>query len=294
VAPPCIERDRATSRTEGKDRAVVLIHGLKIQPLSSRKVFEANLHFWQQPDSDLVQAIAPLADIYSFAYSQNVAVDHIAGSADFASCIQMLKSAGYSEIVLVGHSAGGLIARQFVEDFPQQGVTKVVQVCSPNTGSCWGNVTIGVRKPQELFLTSLAKSARQQFLQQRQGRVIPAKVEFVCLVGDLQPYSIDAGLPLGCGYSFSICAAADPYGDGLVAAESQWPVDLRRQGIPMVTVDADHCEIMHDETAVAAITEIVRSKQPRWDEQRLSQAAKALGEPNRFQFAVTCGSQTAE
>ena len=50
---------------------------------------------------------------------------------------------------LVGYSAGALIARYFVEDSPDYGVTKVIQVCAPNGGSGWGKLTAGVRQSQE-------------------------------------------------------------------------------------------------------------------------------------------------
>jgi pimeloyl-ACP methyl ester carboxylesterase len=295
VAPAPQEATESTASASNlhrrtSTRAVVLIHGLKIHPLSSHKAQIADFHEWQKPDSDLVSKLSPHADIYALAYSQNAPVDVIAAAPALRKQVRRLQARGYQQIVMIGHSAGGLIARQFVEDQPRAGVTKVIQVGSPNAGSCWAHATIGVREPQEAFLTSLTSDARTKRCEES-GKVIPDGVEFVCLVGDLEPYSIgtpawlESWVPLG----FRVCA--DPFGDGLVSADSQWPADLREQGVPMMRVDADHCEMMHCEQTISTINHVVRSSQPRWDAQRLASSQEALGEADRFR--VEFGSRAA-
>ena len=108
----------------------------------------------------------------------------VAALPGFADNLRKLKQLGYTDLVLVGHSAGGLVARHFVEDYPDAGVTKVVQVCTPNGGSFWANFRVGVRKSQRAFLGSLTRDGREQCLRERGDKRIPPSVDFVCLVGN--------------------------------------------------------------------------------------------------------------
>ena len=116
----------------------MLIHGYKYH-LSSKNVAKPELHSWQNPDSHLVKALAKNADVFDFAYGENVSIDTIIHESKLGAGVNQLRRLGYSDIVLLGHSAGGLIARQFVEDYPNAGVTKVVQVSAPNGGSPLAN-----------------------------------------------------------------------------------------------------------------------------------------------------------
>ena len=70
-----------------------------------------------------------------------------------------LRQAGYSEVILLGFSAGGVVARQFVEDNPAAGVTRVIQVCAPNLGSPLAKLKSSVGLAQESFLQSLTGQA---------------------------------------------------------------------------------------------------------------------------------------
>src|SRR5262249_36988219 len=130
---PAIAQAPRDARSPGQDRAVVLIHGLALHPLSTAKVGQAAFRHWQQPGSALVRPLAEDSDVWSVGYSQTSAVENVAAAV--AALVKKVKAQGYKEVVLVGHSAGGLIARQLVEDHPDAGVTKVVQVCAPNLGS---------------------------------------------------------------------------------------------------------------------------------------------------------------
>ncbi len=100
-APPFV-------RSAGQPRAVVLIHGLYLHPFSSRNVPRATLVSWQRPDGPMVQALARDADVFAFAYGQSVAVDEVAALPGLADGVRRLRQNGYSDIVLVGFSAGGL------------------------------------------------------------------------------------------------------------------------------------------------------------------------------------------
>ncbi len=53
VAPVYCELAESV-RSPGHDRAVVLIHGLRLHPIHADKVGKASLHEWQKPDSLMV------------------------------------------------------------------------------------------------------------------------------------------------------------------------------------------------------------------------------------------------
>src|SRR5205823_5158589 len=127
-------------RSSEQARAVILIHGLQIHPVSNLEVLKATFRGWQKPHSQLVDALTPEADVYAFAYSENVPLERIVSESLLKVRIDQLKDLGYTQIVLIGHSAGALIAREFVEDYPDCGVTKVIQVCAPNAGTSVANM----------------------------------------------------------------------------------------------------------------------------------------------------------
>jgi pimeloyl-ACP methyl ester carboxylesterase len=241
VAPAAVNPGQLLP-SAGQRRAVVLIPGLHVHPFSDASVPRAYFAAWQKPTSPLVRALARDADVFAFTYGQAVPVTEVAGQPGLRTGVRRLRQAGYAEVVLVGFSAGGLVARQFVEDEPDAGVTKVVQVCAPNAGSSWAELRVGVRPSQRPFLRSLTKEARLEWLQARGGRRIPARVEFVCVIG--------TGLGTG---------------DGLVASRSAWPEDLQRQGIPAATLPTQHLSAMRCEEGVRLVAELVREEQPRWD-----------------------------
>ena len=65
--------------------------------------------------------------------------------------------------VVVGHSAGGVIARQFVESYPDAGVAKVIAVAAPFAGVELANIKVGYPKAQAVSqagVTDLAEAAR--------------------------------------------------------------------------------------------------------------------------------------
>lgn len=244
-----------SKRSPGQARAVVLVHGLRPHLFSNTSVARAGFQDWQLPGSTLVKTLGKDSDVFAFAYGQNVAVDHIADVPALAASIRQLRDLGYSEVVLVGHSAGGLVARQFVEDFPGLGVSKVIQVCPPNGGSSWSKVKLAVRWRQELFLDSLSKEARQLCLKERTGKKIPDGVQFICLVGN----------------------GAGP-GDGVVSCRCQWTEDLQKQGIPADLLGLTHFRAMRSAEGAAKIAELIRDKQPRWDALKVNLAKpKILG-----------------
>ncbi len=251
VAPDFHEAPAAV-RSAGQARAIVLIHGLYIHPFSRDNVSRAQLHSWQKPGSLLVQRLAAEGDVYAFAYGQTVAADEVAGRSDLAGCLRLLRSLNYSQIVLVGHSAGGLIARNLVEDHPDAGVAKVIQVCTPNGGSSWA-VLQAVRANQIEFLSSLTKTARQRALEARGDRSIPPNVEFVCVVG-----------------------TGTIKGDGLVACRCQWPEDLQAQGVPALPLHATHWMAVRSAKGAELLARLVREPQPRWDAEQVRVARKRM------------------
>jgi pimeloyl-ACP methyl ester carboxylesterase len=239
-------------RTPGERRAVVLIQGLMIHPFSKDNVGRASLRDWQKPASALVKRLAGEGDVYAFGYGQNVPVDDIADHSALWGGLLRLREMGYREVVVVGYSAGGVIARRLVEDYPDAGVTKVVQVCAPNAGSGWAKVK-AVRGTQKPFLDSLTKDERRREMRERLDVTIPDNIEFVCVVGT-------AGLG----------------GDGIVSRRSQWTPDLQAQGIPAVTVGTDHLSMVRSTGGADVIAELVRTPQPRWSPKKVVEARKAI------------------
>src|SRR5690349_12046873 len=114
----------STPRT--KDRAVLLIPGLKIHPLRPGRCARPEQHGWQVPTSDLVRTLAPDFDVFAFGYAQTAPLEAVVNAPGLRDTVGHLKKAGYHEIVLVGHSAGGVIARLFAAAYPDAGVTKVI------------------------------------------------------------------------------------------------------------------------------------------------------------------------
>ena len=270
------------SRSAEQTRAVLLIHGLLPHPFSDRNVAQAHWQYWQWPSSTLVKTLAKEADIYAFAYSQNVAVEEIAAAPQLAESIRTLRQLGYREIVLVGHSAGGLVARHFVEDVPDAGVTKVVQVCAPNGGSHWAKAHVAVRESQEVFLDSFSKGGRQKTLALRPDKKVPGKIEFVCLVGNLE-CGVEAETTIRFGRmtrGVHVAVSGRWQGDGLVATDCQWTADLQEQRIPVAVMEVDHLNAIRSAEAVAAIAKLVREPQPRWTAEQVAAAKeRLLGKP---------------
>jgi pimeloyl-ACP methyl ester carboxylesterase len=224
-----------------RDRAVVLVHGLQLHPIRQAKAGRPELHDWMRPNAALVRALSADFDVYGFGYAQTVPVDVVSVSPGLIAAVGKLKAARYKEIVLVGHSAGGLIARQFVERDPTAGVTKVIQVSAPNAGSELATISLGLPKPQISFIKSLAPGPR---IEAARSSDIPiaAGIEFCCVVSKVPRLS----------------------GDTLVSLASQWPTDLQRQGIPASLVAANHFDAIKAPHAVERIAELARERVIRW------------------------------
>jgi pimeloyl-ACP methyl ester carboxylesterase len=243
----------AITRSDGQGRAVILIQGLYLHLVHHDNAARAELRSWQQPGSVLVRALARDADVFAFTYGQTAPVSRIADLPSLGDSIQRLRQAGYREVVLLGFSAGGLVARQFVEDNPKCGVDRVIQVCAPNGGSPLANLKIGIGSVQKPFLQSLTSQSRVHFLEDRADRRIPAAVDFICVVGN--------------GLIFS---------DGIVSTRSQWPDDLQAQGVPAFLITTEHWQALRGEKAAQAIAQLVRERQPRWDTAQVAAMRKRL------------------
>ena len=250
VAPDRIEKKAA--RSEGQTRAVVLIHGF-IMHFRSSSVSQPRFRDWQRPGCRLVKKLAKEADVYAFAYGQNVALEEVVKGSSLRKDVAELRRLGYKEIVLVGHSAGGLVARHFVEDNPDAGVTRVIQVCSPNGGT--PTARRKVSKAQQAFIDSLTEETRKECLKTRKDKRIPEGVDFVCLLANGKDGSDT---------------------DGVVPCRSQWSEDLRQQGIPVVVLGLSHREPMRSERGADTLARLVRDKQPCWQASRVDKVFKQL------------------
>jgi triacylglycerol esterase/lipase EstA (alpha/beta hydrolase family) len=208
---------------------------------------------WAEPGSALVRALADVADVYALGYAQNTPVDEVARAPALGRHVADLRAAGYAEVILVGYSAGALVARYYVEDTGGGGVTKVIQVCPPNGGSGWTRLAAGVRKSQEVFVRSLSKEARQAVMAARAGKRVPPHVEFVCVVGSV-----------------------GRVGDGMVRYDCQWTPDLQRQGVPAVLLTVPHVTAMRSRAVAHKLVELIRAPQPRWSPAAVDQAREAI------------------
>jgi len=238
VAP--VPVDGRPVRSEGQTRAVVLIHGYLLHVKAS-SVPHPRFRDWQQPRSALVRRLAKEADVFSYSYGQDFSIDDIVKTGSLRSEVAGLRRLGYREIVLIGHSAGGVIARQLVEDNPDLGVTKVIQVCAPNGGTPSAKTV--VHRNQKPFLDSLTEEGRQASLKARADKRFPAAVEFVCLLG---------------------YADETRESDGVVPCLCQWTDDLRKQCVPVAPFCARHNQVTRTEPGIELLAKLVREKQPRW------------------------------
>jgi pimeloyl-ACP methyl ester carboxylesterase len=260
-APPAVDslfvkvgpNPRVVGRSPKQDRAVVLIHGLSVT-VSKGKVVKPQLRIWQQHDSVLVKELARDSDVYALAYGQSISCDQIGDDPLVLEHLKGLKKAGYREIVLVGHSAGGVIARHLVEDHSDLGVTKVIQICTPNAGSRWASLATP-RSVQVAFLTSLTVTSRKRILAERKDKLIPKDVQFTCVVG----------------YS-----RVGVHGDGVVSCKSQWSECLQAQGIPAHTLRTSHWDAVRGAAGAELIARLVKEEQKRWDERTVRESRKKV------------------
>jgi pimeloyl-ACP methyl ester carboxylesterase len=245
-----------------KDRAALLVHGLVLRVIHPNKAGKPELHEWQLAKSPLAQSLASDFDVFSFSYAQTTSCDLVASSPGMRDQVEKLRKAGYKEIVLIGHSAGGLIVRQFVERFPKSGVTKVLEVCAPNTGTELATIGVGLPKPQVPFIKSLAPGLRQ--------------------VAAVEPIAIDDAI----AFCAVVCKVRGFSHDTLVSVESQWPKDLQKQGIPAVLIGINHFDAMKAPHAVSAIHELAREKLVRWTPEQVEKGRQILFGPDADDAAI--------
>ncbi len=236
------------------DRAVVLLHGLLPRLLHPDRAEKPEAHEWQVKGGRLVKALADDADVYGFSYAQTRSVDEVAYSSGLREGVAAIQAAGYKEVVLVGHSAGGLVARRFVETFPDAGVTKVVAVGAPFAGSGWAKLPgFTLPKTQVAFIHSLSPEVREAMAKDRTAK-LPAGVEFGCV----------------------LCKVNRGDGDTVVSLRSQWPDDLQAQGVSVVLAACGHLEAMTCEQVTKEVLKLVGGRIVKWDDDQMTQARRYL------------------
>ncbi len=244
-----------------KERAVVLIPGLKIHPLRPSVSTRPEMHSFQEPGSEIVRALSKEFDVYAWGYAQTVPMDVVAHSPGLRRAVQGLRDAGYKDIVLIGHSAGGVIARIFVQAYPDSGVTKLITVASPHAGAELADlIRAGYPKVQAPFIQSLATELRSDNL----GGKIPDKLEMVCVVCKLKRLDFD----------------------GLVTVSTQWPENCQEAGVPAVLLQVIHWDAMHNPQSTKMISDLARIKLTRWNAAEVGIAQKVLlhGQEERKSF----------
>lgn len=245
------------TRSPGRRDAVILLPGLDLRddgdsPAKPRFVD------WQGSTSPLVKAFSRHADVFSVCYAQTSPVEEIASFPELRDAVGKIKRLGYDNITMLGHSAGGLIARHFVEEHPQLGVTKVIQIAAPNGGTklaYWGVNLLQVPKDQERFVESMSPGHRAEVLKSREKKSIPASIDFVAAV---------------------CCTSPTSRGDGAVNRHCQWPVDLQNQGVPCVCLTGSHNEVMAHEDCLKVYCRLLTQPQPRWGTTQVQQFAVSV------------------
>jgi len=165
-----------------------------------------------------------------------------------------IKAAGDKEIVLIGHSAGGLVARRVVEVFPDAGVTKVIAVATPFAGSGWANLPgFTMPRTQIPFIQSLSPEARELCAKTRESK-LPADLEVAVV----------------------LCKANRRDDDTVVALKSQWSDDLQKQGVPVVQTACNHFEAMTCDPVAKEVARLVNGKIRRWDDDDVAKARRVL------------------
>ncbi len=253
VVPPgpvAVSHAQVGEGPEATRRAVILLHGLRGTTVLDRQAHETWLHDWQREGSDLVQALARDADVYAVSYTQNAAIEDVLASEALGQALGTLAGGDHDDVVLLGHSAGGLLARRFVEDHPDAGVTGVVQLCAPNAGSGWGRFHEVGRASHEAFIASLSDEALEAA---RRRPSVPEDVDFLVVVCD------------GTGL-----------GDGVVADDAQWPEDLQRQGIAAVRIRALHFTATRGERMAERIAAWVAADHPRLGEAEIAETRREV------------------
>ncbi len=243
---PSHSAEQPVTRSAGQNRAVVLI-----QELGPNKKGNLEWHSYQRAGSPLIKQLASQADVFALGYEETTAVTEIARSPAFRQRVQLLRDQGYTEIVLVGFGTGGLVARQFVEDVPDAGVTKVIQVGCPNLG-----LRVGVGKDD--FHKSLSRQPRHEFFKERLDTTIPEAVQFVCVV--------DTGwvenLALMKGEEWTMA--------------TQWPQNLQNQGIPARVLTTKYLWSSFSDEGARLITELVKENLPRWNKKEVDAMRRVL------------------
>jgi len=253
IAPEVATTDVANVRTK-HDRAVVLVHGLLPRVFHPVRAEKPEAHEWQASSGSLVKQLADDFDVYGFSYGQTQSVDSVAMSRGLRNGISNLKDAGYKEIVLVGHSAGGVIVREFAEMFPDSGITKVVTVAGPHLGSFWAKLpNFTLPKSQVPFIQSMLPETREARTK-RATVELKKDLEFCCV----------------------LCRTARTDNDTVVSLRSQWPDDLQEQGVSAVLVGCTHFDAMTSEAPINAIVEVVRGKVVRWKPEQIEDARRVL------------------
>jgi len=257
VAPePAQVRAKRELVQEGPDdtrRAVILVHGLRATTVLEQHAHELWPHDWQRPESSLVEALAANADVFAVTYTQDASVQDIAAAPVFVDALGGLPDGAYDDVVLVGHSAGGLLSRWFVEDHPTAGITGVVQLCAPNEGSEWARLYGAGRISHETFIQSLSD---RNVSDGRGDKTVPESVDFLVAICD--------GAALG---------------DGVVTDQAQWPESLRRQGIAAVQVPALHFTATRGRLMAARIAAWVDDEHPRLSQTEVDALAAEVLDP---------------
>lgn len=235
-----------------KTKAVLCIPGLYPHPLRPEKATLPEMHPWFEPKAPLLAALAGEFDVYAFGYAQTVPIDLVADCNGLRNAVERLRKAGYAEIVLVGHSAGGLVAHHFAERNPKSGVTKVIPVSAPYTGSDLADITLPLPRTQVSYIKSLAPQPRKDAI--AAIKAFPKDIEICCV----------------------LCKVSRLPNDIMVGLDSQWPEEVRKQGIPATLVAVNHFEAIKAPQGVTMVADLAKAKLVRWEQADITKAKEII------------------
>src|SRR3954454_17810924 len=94
LAPPpavAFDGDAPARRRPDITRAVILLHGLRPQPLSAAAAARAEPSCWETPEATIVKAVSHDSDVYAFHYAQTAPLDDIARAPSLGRAVRDLR-----------------------------------------------------------------------------------------------------------------------------------------------------------------------------------------------------------
>ena len=240
-------------RSPNQERAVVLIHGLRLHPFSGAKAAKAIPHGWQESNSLLVRGLGRESDVFVFAYGYDGTADEVSTVPMLRAGVARLRGSGLSE-----RCAGRSQCRRA----DRQGIR------GGRSGFWCDEGHPGLRAERRLGLGFLGPDTTERNLFPRFTDEIDAPTG---PQGSERPPH--PGQRRVCLYRRQRAAGRRRRGGHAL------PVDrghLQRQGIPAYVLGTTHWQVVRTRAGADLIAELIRTPQPRWDERHVAVLRKVI------------------